>query len=49
MAGDTFADDSYSVWNGTLSLTANVIPEPSTGSLLLVGATLAWLRRRRSA
>ena len=49
VAGDTFADDSYSVWNGTLSLTANVIPEPSTGSLLLVGATLAWLRRRRSA
>lgn len=49
VAADTFADDSYSVWNGTLSLTANVIPEPSTGSLLLVGAALAWLRRRRSA
>jgi len=49
VATDTFADDSYTVWNGTLNLTANVIPEPSTGSLLLIGAGLAWLRRRRSA
>jgi hypothetical protein len=49
VASDTFADDSYSVWNGTLILTANVIPEPSTGSLLLFGAALAWLRRRRTA
>jgi hypothetical protein len=49
VATDTFAEDSYSVWNGTLNLTANVIPEPSTGSLLLVGAGLVWLRRRRSA
>lgn len=47
--GEEFASDSNSVWNGTLQLTATVIPEPSTGSLLLVGAALAWLRRRRSA
>lgn len=49
VATDTFAEDVYSVWNGSLILTANVIPEPSTGSLLLVGAALAWLRRRRAA
>lgn len=47
--GAEFASESNSVWNGTLQLTATVIPEPSTGSLLLVGAAFAWLRRRRSA
>ena len=44
---DTFAAHANTVWNGSLSLTA--IPEPSTGSFLLLGATLAWLRRRRRA
>ena len=44
-ASDTFAAGDFSVWNGTLVLQA--IPEPSTGSLLLAGAALAWLRRRR--
>lgn len=47
VAADTFAAADFSVWNGSLVLQA--IPEPSTGSLLLVGAALAWLRRRRSA
>jgi hypothetical protein len=47
VAGDTFAAADFSVWNGSLVLQA--IPEPSTGSLLLVGAGLAWLRRRRFA
>lgn len=46
---DTFAFGNDSVWNGSMNLYATVIPEPSTGSLLLVGAALAWLRRRRSA
>ena len=45
---DTFAFGNDSVWNGTMNLYATVIPEPSTGSFLLVGAALAWLRRRRS-
>jgi len=45
---DTFAFGNDSVWNGSMNLYATVIPEPSTGSLLLVGAALAWLRRRRS-
>ena len=48
-AMDTFAAQANTVWNGSMNLTAVVIPEPSTGSLLLVGATFAWLRRRRSA
>jgi len=47
IASDTFAAGDFSVWNGSLVLQA--IPEPSTGSLLIVGAALAWLRRRRSA
>jgi len=46
-ASDTFAAADFSVWNGSLVLQA--IPEPSTGSLLLVGTALAWLRRRRRA
>jgi hypothetical protein len=46
---NTFAAQADTVWNGSMNLTAVVIPEPSTGSLLLVGAGLAWLRRRRSA
>jgi len=46
VAADTFAAADFSVWNGSLVLQA--IPEPSTGSLLLLGAALAWLRRRRS-
>jgi hypothetical protein len=46
VASDTFGAGDFSVWNGSLVLQAT--PEPSTGSLLLVGATLAWLRRRRS-
>ena len=45
----SFASTNDSVWNGSMNLYATVIPEPSTGSLLLVGAGLAWLRRRRSA
>jgi hypothetical protein len=48
-AMDTFAAQANTVWNGSMNLTAAVIPEPSTGSLLLAGAALAWLRRRRSA
>lgn len=47
VASDPFAAGDFSVWNGSLVLQA--IPEPSTGSLLLVGAALTWLRRRRSA
>lgn len=46
---DTFAFGNDSVWNGTMNLYATVIPEPSTGSLLLVGAALACWRRRRCA
>lgn len=44
----SFASTNDSVWNGSMNLYATVIPEPSTGSLLLVGAGLAWLHRRRS-
>lgn len=47
-AQDTFAAQADTVWNGSMLLTAEVIPEPSTGSLLLLGVGLAWLRRRRS-
>jgi len=46
---NSFVSTDDSVWNGSMNLYATVIPEPSTGSLLLVGAALAWLRRRRSA
>ncbi len=49
-AGDTFASGVNSVWNGTMMLSAAVvIPEPTTGSLVLVSLTIgAVLRRRRS-
>ena len=46
VASDTFAVGEFSVWNGSLVLRA--VPEPSTGSLLLISAALAWFRRRRS-
>ena len=46
---DTFASGSNSVWNGTMMLNATVIPEPTTGSLILVSLTIgAFLRRRRT-
>ena len=47
--GDTFASSVNSVWNGTMMLNATVIPEPTTGSLVLVSLTIgAFLRRRRT-
>jgi len=50
--GDTFASGVNSVWNGTMMLNATVIPvipEPTTGSLVLVSLTIgAFLRRRRT-
>lgn len=47
--GDTFASGVNSVWNGTMMLNATVIPEPTTGSLVLVSLTIgAFLRRRRA-
>jgi hypothetical protein len=47
-AADTFASGVNSVWNGTMMLNATVIPEPTTGSLVLVSLTIgAFLRRRR--
>ena len=50
--GDTFASGVNSVWNGTMMLNATVIPvipEPTTGSLILVSLTIgALLRRRRT-
>ena len=47
--GDTFASGVNSVWNGTMMLSAAVIPEPTTGSLVLVSLTIgAFLRRRRT-
>ena len=46
---DTFASGVNSVWNGTMMLNATVIPEPTTGSLILVSLTIgAFLRRRRT-
>lgn len=46
---DTFASGDNSVWNGTMMLNATVIPEPTTGSLVLVSLTIgALLRRRRT-
>jgi hypothetical protein len=48
---DTFASGDNSVWNGTMMLNATVltIPEPTTGSLVLVSLTIgAFLRRRRT-
>ena len=46
---DTFASGVNSVWNGTMMLNATVIPEPTTGSLVLVSLTIgAFLRRRRN-
>ena len=49
VAADTFASGVNSVWNGTMMLTATVIPEPTTGSLVLVSVTIgALLRRRRT-
>ena len=50
-AADTFASGVNSVWNGTMMLNATVlaIPEPATGSLVLVSLTIgALLRRRRT-
>jgi hypothetical protein len=50
-AADTFASGDNSVWNGTMMLNATVltIPEPTTGSLVLVSLTIgAFLRRRRT-
>ncbi len=46
---DTFASGANSVWNGTMMLNATVlaIPEPATGSLVLVSLTIAALLRRR--
>jgi hypothetical protein len=51
IAADTFASGDNSVWNGTMMLNATVlaIPEPTTGSLVLVSLTIgAFLRRRRT-
>ncbi len=49
VAADTFASGVNSVWNGTMMLNATVIPEPTTGSLVLVSLTIgAFLRRRRA-
>ena len=48
---DTFASGDNSVWNGTMMLNATVlaIPEPTTGSLVLVSLSIgALLRRRRT-
>ena len=46
---DTFASGDNSVWNGTMMLSATVIPEPTTGSLVLVSLSIgALLRRRRT-
>jgi len=46
---DTFASSVNSVWNGTMMLNATVIPEPTTGSLVLVSLSIgALLRRRRT-
>lgn len=47
--GATAATDWYSFeYMGTLPVTFNVIPEPATGMLLVLG-TVGLLRRRRSA
>jgi hypothetical protein len=48
-AGDTFASSDNSVWNGTMMLNATVlaIPEPATGSLILVSLSIGLLLRRR--
>ena len=46
---DTFASGDNSVWNGTMMLSATVIPEPTTGSLVLISLSIgALLRRRRT-
>lgn len=48
-AQNTFAAQADTAWNGSMNLTAVVmpIPEPSTGSLFLASSIAFWLRRRR--